>query len=224
MIKLEINNKKYKVPKRFTISQWEQLMSWDLEEPRHWPKILEIAVGVPMNESRLADPDGIALAVGFVVTTMSEREPTQIEFKDLGELNFGQFVDNEVYISMGIDKNLGKMMETLGYEVEWANDAIQIVEEYVKWRTSIFREYKTLFGLSNKDFEEWSSDKEDVDPMSTARGWYKIIVELANDNLLDIDAVTDQPLKKVLNFMALNKEKQLAAAEAARQQRNKQRR
>ena len=51
---------------------------------------------------------GIALAVGFVVTTMSEREPTQIEFKDLGELSFGQFVDNEVYISMGIDKNLGK--------------------------------------------------------------------------------------------------------------------
>ena len=56
MIKLEINNKKYKVPKRFTISQWEQLMSWDLEEPHHWPKILEIAVGVPMSESRLADP------------------------------------------------------------------------------------------------------------------------------------------------------------------------
>ena len=51
----------------------------------------------------------------------------------------------------------------------------------------------------------------DFDPLKIAKGWYKIIVSLANDNLLDIDRVTDEPLKKVLNFMALQKEKQIEA-------------
>ena len=45
------------------------------------------------------------------------------------------------------------------------------------------------------------------DKMDVARSWYKVIVALAQDNILRIDEVTEQPLKKVLNFMALQKEK-----------------
>jgi hypothetical protein len=91
------------------------------------------------------------------------------------------------------------------------------------WRTTIFRQYKTLFGLNDKDFEVYADDQEDedFDPMSIPRGWYKVIVDLAQENILNIDAVTDQPLKKALNFMALQKEKQLAEAEAMRKQKQK---
>ena len=48
-----------------------------------------------------------------------------------------------------------------------------------------------------------------MERLQLARSWYRVIVSLANNDLLNIDQVTDQPLKKVLNFMALQKEKAL---------------
>ena len=43
--------------------------------------------------------------------------------------------------------------------------------------------------------------------MQVARSWYKVIVGLAGEDILKIDEVTEQPLTKALNFMALQKEK-----------------
>jgi len=51
--------------------------------------------------------------------------------------------------------------------------------------------------------------QEITDKLATARSWYKIIVGLAQGDVLKLDEVTEQPLKKILNFMALQKEQQL---------------
>jgi len=59
------------------------------------------------------------------------------------------------------------------------------------------------------------------DKMHVARSWYRVIVALAGDNLLKIDSVTEEPLKKALNFMAYQKERVLEAEEKQRQQRRK---
>ena len=82
------------------------------------------------------------------------------------------------------------------------------IERFAHFRTYTYRQYKTLFGLTDKELDE-AEQKADIDKMQVARSWYKVIVSLANDNILNIDEVTEQPLKKVLNFMALQKEKVL---------------
>lgn len=217
MVKIEINNKSYRLPEGFTVAQWSEMMLWDFENPKHWPRILEIALGVPHEDVEGVGNDGEVLAMSFIIAQMNVR--LKAETPDFNQLKFGQFVDLDVYVNLGIDKNLQQMLDVLELDVKWAGEALTIMEQFVLWRTSIYRQYKSLFGLNDRDFEEWAEDQEPQDPMATARGWYRIIVELAGENLLNIDAVTEEPLKKVLNFMALQKEKKLAEAEAIRKQR-----
>lgn len=217
MITVEINNKGYKLPTGFTVAQWQEMMLWDFENPKHWPRIFEIALGVPQEETGGEVTDGEVVAMSFIIAQMSAR--VHYEIPDFNELKFGQFVDLDVYVNLGIDKNLQNMLDVLELPIEMAPQALTVIEQFVLWRTSVYRQYKSLFGLHDKDFEEWADDQEPQDPMATARGWYRIIVELAGDNILNMDAVTEEPLKKVLNFMALQKEKKLAEAEAIRKQR-----
>ena len=77
--------------------------------------------------------------------------------------------------------------------------------------------------MRDKDFEEakLKLDEGRPDPMQVARSWYKVIVSLANRNILNMDAVTDQPLKKALNFMALQKEEALEEQQKQLQQKRK---
>ena len=52
---------------------------------------------------------------------------------------------------------------------------------------------------------------------------YQVIVDLAGEDVLKMDLVTEEPLHKVLTFLQIKKERAVAAAEQARQIRNKQR-
>ncbi len=149
----------------------------------------------------------MALAVAFIIQLMNHRSEYQI--KDFNELTFGQFVDLDVWLTMGIDKHIDDVVNMLSDGTDHADEAMWLVDRYAEFRLHTYRQYKSLFGL-NDNFEMIEGDP-DFDPLKIAKGWYKIIVSLANDNLLDIDRVTDEPLKKVLNFMALQKEKQIEA-------------
>lgn len=218
MIKVTVEDKKYKLPERFTIKQWSEMVSWDFEQPQNWRRIIEAGCGIPQSDLLNARADSLQLFIGFIIAHMNGRRET--ELPDFNELSFGQFVDLDCYIALGIEKNLTEMLAVLDMKPKYSDEALWIIDQYVMWRTAIYRQYKSLFGLNDKDFEAFKQQHDDEwDPMSIPRGWYRIIVELANDNLLNIDAVTNEPLKKVLNFMALNKEKQLAEAEAIRKQR-----
>ena len=83
---------------------------------------------------------------------------------------------------------------------------LSIIEKLSEWRTYIYKQYAKLFGL---DGQSESDESEKPEPMAIARGWYRIIVDLANNDVLKIDEVTEKPLKQILNFMALQKEKAL---------------
>ena len=217
MIKAHINNKKYSIPERFTIQQWSDMIMWDFKDPTHFKRIIEAGVSIPLKELENADEESLALFIGFIIGHMNARR--QVKMNDFNQLLFGEFIDLDCYIALGIDKHMDEFIKVLDIEVTHADEALWVIDQYIMWRTTIYREYKVLFGLNDKDFAEYSDDIEDIDPMAVPRGWYKIIVDLAKDNILNIDDVTDQPLKAALNFMALQKEKQMAEAEAVRKQR-----
>jgi hypothetical protein len=51
--------------------------------------------------------------------------------------------------------------------------------------------------------------------MAIARGWYAVLVKLAGGDILKLEAVEDQPLKKALNMLAY--QKQVEREERARE-------
>lgn len=206
MVTININNKAYKLPERLTVEQYHSMLQFDWEDPTFYPKIVGTLIGCNPLKLVNAPRESMVLAISFIVKSMNERK--ECKTIDMQAMTFGQFVDLDVYLSLGLEKHFKDIIELIAPKAKWADEAMWAIERFAHFRTYTYRQYKTLFGLTDKELDE-AEHKADIDKMQVARSWYKVIVSLANDNILNIDEVTEQPLKKVLNFMALQKEKVL---------------
>ena len=217
MATININNKGYKIPERLTIEQYSKAMAFDWEDPKYYAMIVSQLTGAPLELISKAEQESLTLAIALIVHQMNLR--TKGKMKPLDELTFGEFIDLDVWISLGVDKYLQDMANILCPKAKWADEAMWAVDEFAKFRLYTFRQYKALFNVTDKDLEEAKLELGlPHDPMQTARSWYKVIVSLAGEDLLKIDKVTDEPLKKALNFMALQKEKALEEQQRQLQQ------
>ena len=205
MVEITINNKTYKMPETMAIDTWSAILKWDFEDPKHWPRIVGTAIGCNPLLLQNADEESLELAIIFIATSVQKR--VKVACKDFNTLTFGEFVDLEVYLTYGLDKHIKDIMKILDADCQDVAQALWLIDRYVEFRNYTYRQYSTLFGLN--DPTDPDEEAEAADPLVVAKSWYKIIVGLAGDNILNIDDVTDQPLKKALNFMALEKEKQL---------------
>lgn len=218
MATININSKRYEIPERLTIEQYQKAMAFDWEDPKYYPMIVSQLTGAPLELISKAEEKSLTLAIALIVHQMNQR--TKCKMKDLTDITFGEFIDLDVWIALGVDKHLQDMANVLCPKAKWADEAMWAVDEFSKFRTFTFRQYQALFGVRDKDFEEAKEklDQGRHDPMQTARSWYKVIVSLAQEDLLKIDKVTEEPLKKALNFMALQKEKALEEQQRQLQQ------
>lgn len=206
-VKLKLNGRTYKMPKRFTIDQWQQVLQLDLEDNKNWAKIMSIAFNKPHAMFDNVDEKSLVLGVSLIINAMSQRK--ECKLKDLTQLTIGEFIDLDIYLLMGPEKNIDTILDLiLVKRTKWADEALWAVDQLANFRMSTYRQYSGLFDL-DKNGEQAVADDNNWDPQAVAKGWYKVIVDLADDKLLDLDPVTEQPLKKALNFMALRKERLL---------------
>ena len=207
MVKLTIQGKGYKMPERLTVEQWKSLLRYDFQDVNEWPLIMSNLLKEDTAVFKRATVESLTLAISFVIALMNQRVESKV--RDFNELTFGEFVDLDIYITQGIEKNLIAMLDILKGDSRfvWADEALWIIDQYQMFRQHTYRSYAGLFGLNEPKDE--TDDLESIDPQVIARGWYRIIIDLAENDVLKIDAVTEEPLKKILNFMAFKKERQL---------------
>ncbi len=218
--KININSKEYVIPERLTLDQYGTLLAYDWQDPTYYPMIVSQLTGAPIDLMSKADDKALTLAMALIIQLMNRRE--EVEMMDLSDIKFGQFIDLDVYLSLGIDKHLNEIVELLCPKAKWSDQAMWAIEKFAQFRIFTYRQYKVLFGITDKEIDTAiENSAEPVDKMYVARSWYKVIVSLAADDLLKIDRVTEEPLKKALNFMAYQKEKVLEAQETERQNRRK---
>ncbi len=205
-IKININDKQFAIPDRLTVAEYSKAIQFDWSDPKYYPMIISQLTGAPLPLMSKANDEILHLGMGFVVKSMNDRK--ECKMLDLEGLTFGQWVDLDVYLTGGLDTNIEKIIAILTPDAKWADEAMWAIDQYAAFRTYIYRQYSVLFGINEKQtFDEL--EPEDKDRQANARAWYKIIVGLANGDILKLDAVTEQPLKKTLNFMSLQKEQQL---------------
>ena len=216
-ITANINDIKWELPERLTIEEWRQLQQWEFENPAHWPWIINTISSIPAEEFNNADPDSMQLFMGFIVSAMNLR--TLKHQPKLEDMKFGQFVDLDCFVSLGMEKHIQDMLDILEVDTPWANEALASIEQYIKWRTTIYKQYAQLFDINEND--SVLVDEQDFDPKEVPRSWYKVIVELAGKDILKMDQVTEEPLHKVLTFLQIKKEEAVAAAHLARKQKIK---
>jgi len=203
MVKININDKQFAIPQRLTINQYNSLLSFDWEDPKYYPMIVSQLINAPLPLLAKADPKSLALGIVFAVKAMNERK--EVEMLNLDEITFGEFIDLDVYLTIGIEKHFKDIAKILCPKAEFSDEVMWAIEKYVAFRTFTYRQYKILFGITDHDI--YDAEPDEIKKTQIAKSWYNIIVNIAKENILYIDRVTEQPLKKALNFMALQKEK-----------------
>ena len=216
-VTVNINDKKWEIPTRVTIEEWKDLQQWEFTNQAHWPWIVSTISSFDAKEFDNADPDSMQLFIGFLIAACNKR--TLKVQPDFNQLKFGQFVDLDCFLALGVEKNIAQILETLGVDTPWADEALAVIDQYLKWRATIYKQYSQLFGLNNKD--GLPDDDEMYDPKEVARGWYMVIMELANNNILSMDVVTEEPLQKTLTFLQIQKEIKIKEQQEARKITNK---
>ena len=203
MVKININDKQFAIPQRLTINQYNSLLSFDWEDPKYYPMIVSQLINAPLPLLAKADPKSLALGIVFAVKAMNERK--EVDMLNLDEITFGEFIDLDVYLTIGIEKHFKDIAKILCPKAEFSDEVMWAIEKYVAFRTFTYRQYKILFGITDHDI--YDAEPDEIKKTQIAKSWYNIIVNIAKENILYIDRVTEQPLKKALNFMALQKEK-----------------
>ena len=210
-IKVRVNEVHMSMPERVTIDEWQMLMQWDVENPLHHPYIISNLMGINLEDLKAAEQASLDLFIGFIVGAINKRTPKEVP--EFDKLTFGEFVDLDCYLSLGVEKYINEMMEILGVDTPWADEALQHIEQYIKWRSTIYKQYSQLFGLDGPKVDK---PADEFDPKEISRGWYNVIVELAKDDILKIDQVTSEPLHKTLTFLQIKKEKTIAEQQQLR--------
>ena len=209
MFNLNIDNQTYKFPDKLTVHQWQQVARYKLEDPTSWIRVLATLMDIHPNDLYNLSNKNLELAMGIVFTLLKDRKETA--WKDPHTLTFGEWVDLDCWIAEGINNTLDKMLEILAPDVETSAEALYVIESYITWRTYIYRQYAELFGINVEDDEIVEEPVENgVGPKDIVNGWYSVIIGLASDNILNVEAVTEQPVISTLNFMAHQKQKQIA--------------
>jgi len=216
-VTVNINDKKWEIPTRVTIEEWKDLQQWEFTNQGHWPWIVSAISSFDAKEFDGADPDSMQLFIGFLIAACNKR--TLKVQPDFNQLKFGQFVDLDCFLALGVEKNILQILEVLGVDTPWADEALAVIDQYLKWRATIYKQYAQLFGLDNKD--GLPNDDALYDPKEVARGWYMVIMELADNNILKMDEVTEEPLQKTLTFLQIQKEIKIKEAMEARKITNK---
>ena len=207
MIKLKLNHRTYKLPNRYTIDQWKAVVRLDMEDPRSWPQILAIALDQRVAKFMNVDEDSLILGASLIINEMSKRRVgTHIDFT---KISIGKFVDLDIWLVSGTEKHIDEILDTLCEEpIKYIDEALWMIDQYSNFRISTYRSYAGLFGLNDRGEQE-DVDPSEWEPQKIAKGWYKVLVDLADNKILDLDEITDQPLYKALTFMSLRKERAL---------------
>tara|TARA_R100000541_G_scaffold24070_2_gene33810 strand:+ start:107 stop:766 length:660 start_codon:yes stop_codon:yes gene_type:complete len=216
-VTVNINEKKWVIPTRVTIEEWKDLQQYEFENQAHWPWIVSAISSFDAKEFDNADPDSMQLFIGFLIAACNKR--TLKVQPDFNQLKFGEFVDLDCFLALGVEKNIVQILEVLGVDTPWADEALAVIEQYIKWRGTIYKQYAQLFGLNDK--RDGLPNDEIYNPKEVARGWYMVIMELADNNILHMDRVTEEPLQKTLTFLQIQKEIKIKEAQEARKITNK---
>ena len=219
MIKVKVNDVSWQMPERFTIDEWIALQQWDVTAPSHYPWIISSISQFDAEDLKTAPEESLQLFMGFIIGAMNKRTPKAIP--NFNKINFGQFVDLDCFVAIGVEKHIKDMMAVLEYETPWADEALACMDQFIMWRNTIYKQYAQLFGLDHK-MEPVESDTP-WDPKEVSRGWYNIIVDLAGEDILKMDQITEEPLQKVLTFLQIKKEKAIKEAQETRKIKQTQR-
>ena len=214
MYELQIGKDTYSLDGNWTVKQWQELMKLDIKSEFLSPKLLSQATGAPIEMCVGIHLETLEVGVALVGSLLQPSWQTpkkrylRGELKELTKFTIGDFIDAEVAVGRGLDKWIHLLIGTLyGVDPEsvwnWKiQDVYPAVHHYLNWRGSIYQNYAALFEIE-EGAEAEPQDGPQTDP---AYAWYDLLMMLADEKFLNIEAATQRPIFEALNYMAWRKD------------------
>ena len=206
MISIKTQSGDYPLPEHIMLSHWHTCLKWGFEDPKSWPLILHEVTGCPITEINQISDTVIEMIFGVFI---QQFDHDVVPHYDFDKLNFGQFVDLDVMLSLGVDKWMMQIWQVLtGEDDQLYRASWPIIIEAHKWRKRVYEEYDEFFGLSEIEKAKERGVEIDETPStlsSLQTSWYNVIQLICNEDLTKQDWVTDQPYRKVLNWLTWKK-------------------
>ena len=140
-MELQVENKTYEIPEYLTIKKYMELVKLEkmIKDPI---KLLNAYTDIPEKTIRKANKKNIEFILSFIQSQYLnyDKDKVQATFefngkkygmeKNLNEINYGGWIDLEMAIAEGIDKNIDTIMAILYRPLEWTMGNQYKIEEY----------------------------------------------------------------------------------------------
>lgn len=205
-LKIKTEDGAYSFPEP-RISHWKTMQKL-ANDRAMWSLLIASLTECPIAvANELSDEVKALLLNNFIERFEDRKEPTV----DFTKFNFGQFVDLDLWLSLGLEEHLHEICEVIFEDHDpLFNDSFDTILAAAEWRIQVYRDYDEFFGLSEYEKAiERGVDIEDSEPtqQSLQLAWYETIQLVSDGNLQMSDWVVDQPYVKVLNWLTWKKNK-----------------
>ena len=205
-LKINTEDGSYSFPKP-RISHWKTMQKLANDRAR-WSLLIASLTGCPIAVANELSDEVKALLLNNFIERFEDRKPPTIDFT---KFNFGQFVDLDLWLSLGLEEHLHEICEVIFEDHDpLFSDSFDTILASAEWRMQVYRDYDEFFGLSEYEKAiERGVDIEDNEPtqQSLQLAWYETIQLVSDGNLQISDWVVDQPYVKVLNWLTWKKNK-----------------
>lgn len=217
---LVIGNNEYELPTSLSCGKWVTLSKIGISNPKMF---VSIAFDIPVKDTELLSEGNLELAGAMIANLMFPTDTPTWKLLDFTKLTLGQFIDLEMCVDAGPTKliELCKIIfpqNTIDEKTD-IKRVYQGYQQYLKYRTMLYYNYKGLFDIDDEN-EEVVEVKQDK-PRNNAHAWYDLVMVLCKEDFTKIEHVTSRPLAEAFNYLAWHKDKQKKLAYEAKKQRQK---
>ena len=205
-LKINTEDGSYSFPEP-RISHWLLISKWSKDTDK-WSFLVASLTGCPLETA-----NALSLEVkGLLLTKFIESLDTESKSDyDFTKMSFGQFVDLDLYMSLGVEEHIHEICEILFDDHDpLFSKSMDTIMEAAEWRMRVYRQYDEFFGISEYEKAiERGVDMEDTEPtqQSLQLAWYETIQLVSDGNLQMSDWVVEQSYVKVLNWLTWKKSK-----------------
>lgn len=209
MIQVILNDTPYEL-KAMTVGQWQKIAKFDMNDRMYWPKILAVALQIEERELVDAPEEALELGVSFIRYALEYEDHEELKVINLDAMSFGDWIDLDIWMYDGANKSLHLILEKFanGGLTTPMPAALKALGQISNWRKQIYRVYSGLLSDGEPDYDDIEEDDNDevqqtADPR---RVWYQVLIHLAQEDMLKLDQIAEQPFRNALNFMSWRKE------------------
>lgn len=206
MNSLVIGDIEYNLPTDYTVGKWVELhkIGWD-----NMNSFMACAFDIPEDKIELLPAKQMELGAAYVYSLLYPGEhKNALKPLNFKELTLGQFIDLEMCVDEGKDAIIRLCNLILDEEITSETSITKVYDAYLKYinyRNLLYFNYKSLF-----DIDDEGKSVSDIPPSNkrnNAHVWYDLVMVLAGEDFLKINAVTERPVIEAFNYLAFVKDK-----------------